>query len=94
MGNSQKFARLREIRKQKRVHSPAPDYPVELPFLRRRIIIINYDFGEETHILDCYRSNRIDCFRVEVDGKQWEKRIGFSRILAGIRKALPRVQSL
>lgn len=94
MEKASKLSRLREFRQQKRLHSPAPDYPVELPSLRRKIIIYNYDFGEEMHVLDCYKSDRIDCFRVVVDGKPWKNRIGFSRILAGIRKALPRLQAL
>jgi len=62
-----------------------------LPFLRRRIVITNYDFGEVVHTLDLYRSDRVDCYTVHVDGKPWKDRIGWSRILSELRKSLPRV---
>lgn len=89
--NHKKFANMRKARERKRIESAAPDYPMQLPELRRKIIIIDYDFGETRHVLELYKSDRIDCFKVFVDGELWKKRIGFSRILSGIRKALPRV---
>jgi hypothetical protein len=70
---------------------PAPDYPIVLPGLRREIIIIDHDFGERVHRLALYKTSRIDCYRVEVDGRPWKERIGWSQILAGLRKSLPRV---
>lgn len=72
---------------------PAPDYPPALPELRRRIVITDYDFGERVHTLDLYRTNRVDCYKVHVDGKPWKARIGWSKILEGLRKSLPRVGS-
>lgn len=64
----------------------------EIPDLRRIIEITDLDSGEPvTHKLELYRSDRIDCYKVFVDGKLWKKRIGWSQILAGIRKALPRL---
>lgn len=74
-----------------RMAHPAPDYPPALPELRRRIVITDFDFGERIHTLDPYRSNRVDCYRVHVDGKPWKARIGWSKILEGLRKILPRV---
>lgn len=71
--------------------APAPDYPQTLPGLRRRIIIQDYDFGERIHTLDLYKTDRIDCYRVVVDGRPWQDRLGWSKILAGLRKSLPRV---
>ena len=65
----------------------APD----LPDLRREIIIIDHDFGERMHRLALYKTDRVDCFRVEVDGRPWKNRIGWSAILAGLRKSMPRV---
>jgi hypothetical protein len=67
--------------------------PREFPKLRRRIVITDYDFGEKVHTLDLYRTPRIDCYAVHVDGQPWRPRMGWSRILAGLRKSLPRVGS-
>ena len=63
-----------------------------IPDLRRVIEITDYDNGVPTkHTLELYKTNRIDCYRVIVDGKLWKEHIGWSNILAGIRKALPRL---
>ena len=66
--------------------------PQSIPELRKVIEIIDYDSGEPiTHKLELYKTDRIDCYKVLVDGKLWKQRIGWSNILAGIRKALPRL---
>jgi len=63
-----------------------------IPELRRIIEITDFDSGEPvTHRLELYKTVRIDCYKVLVDGKPWKARIGWSNILAGIRKALPRL---
>lgn len=85
------LARMREAKDIKRETGEMPVYPSELPVLRRRIVITDYDFGERIHTLDLYRSDRVDCYAVHVDGRPWKTRIGWSRILSGLRKALPRV---
>lgn len=84
---------MRAAKARKRESGLAPDYLRELPELRKRIVIYDFDFGEVVHTLDLYRTNRIDCFAVHVDGKPWKERIGMSRILAGLRKSLPRVSA-
>mgnify|MGYP001033736730 CR=1 FL=1 len=62
-----------------------------LPGLRKKIEITSYDMGEEKTItFDLYQSDRIDCYKVLVDGKLWKKRVGLSKILEGIRKSLPK----
>jgi hypothetical protein len=86
-------ARMRAGKADARMARPAPDYPPALPDLRRRIVIIDYDFGERVHTLDLYKTSRVDCYRVHVDGSPWKDRIGWSRILAGLRKSLPRLGS-
>lgn len=88
------LARMKAGKDRARMERPAPDYPAILPELRRRVVIIDYDFGEHIHTLDLYRTNRVDCYRVHVDDKPWKERIGWSRILAGLRKSLPRVGSI
>lgn len=78
-------------RERARLKGPAPDYPLPLPDLRRRIVVESFDFGHDVHVLEFFRSDRVDCFRVVVDGKEWKRRIGFSAALAGLRKSMPRV---
>lgn len=88
------LARMKAGKDRARMARPAPDYPPQMPELRRRVVIIDYDFGEKVHTLDLYRTNRIDMYRVHVDGQPWKDRMGWSRILAGLRKSLPRVMSV
>ena len=85
------LARMKAGKDAARMERPAPDYPAMLPDLRRRIVIESFDFGHSVHVMEFYRTNRIDCFRVVVDGKEWKRRIGFSAALAGLRKSMPRV---
>ncbi|MEW6647154.1 MAG: hypothetical protein AB1450_08155 [Pseudomonadota bacterium] len=89
----QRLAAAREARERLRLDGDAPDYPAELPHLRRRIVIIDYDHGRVVHRLDLYRSDRIDCYRVVADGQPWKARAGWSAVLAGLRKSMPRVAS-
>lgn len=64
----------------------------ELPLLRRELVVIDYDSGEPvTHTLHLYRSDRVDCYRAVADGKPWKDRIGWSKVLAGLRKSFVRV---
>ncbi|GAA6203940.1 hypothetical protein [Thalassotalea sp. SU-HH00458] len=66
--------------------------PQDIPKLRRVIEITDYDSGKPiTHKLELLKTDRIDCYEVIADGKLWKERIGSSNILAGIRKALPRL---
>lgn len=90
----EQLARMKRGKDAARMARPAPDYPPDLPELRRRIIITDYDFGERTHTLDLYRTSRVDCYRVQVNGRPWQVRMGWSRILEGLRKSLPRLGAL
>ena len=66
----------------------APD----LPDLRREVVVTDFDTGAPvTHVMHLYRSNRVDCYRAEADGRLWSPRIGWSKVLADIRKAYQRV---
>ena len=91
---AQRTRRLESMRRGKdasRMVRSAEERAPELPALRRQIIIRDFDFGETIHTLDLYKSDRRDCYRVLVDGKPWKDRIGWSAILAGLRKSMPRV---
>lgn len=88
-----KMATARAAKERLRLASPAPDYPAQLPGLRRQIIIIDHDFGSVEHRIDLYRTNRIDCYRVVADGVEWKRRAGWSTVLAAVRKSFLRVTS-
>lgn len=64
----------------------------DLPELRRELTVIDYDSGYPVaHTLHLYRSDRVDCYRAVADGAAWKDRIGWSRVLAGLRKSFHRV---
>lgn len=64
----------------------------ELPLLRREVIVTDFDTGTPvTHTMHLYRSDRVDCYRAVADGKLFNDRIGWSNVLAKIRKAYQRV---
>lgn len=86
--------RAREARERRRLESPAPDYPRELPLLRRRIVVEDFDSGEVVrHEINLYRSERVDCYHLEVDGQPIARRLGWARVLELIRKAFLRVSA-
>jgi hypothetical protein len=88
-------AKMREAKERLRLAGPAPVSPPELPDLRRRIVVEDYDSGSlERHEFCLYKTNRIDCYLVVVDGVIWKKRAGWSQILAGLRRALPRLRAI
>lgn len=65
----------------------------DLPDLRRRVVVTDYDTGQPvTHTLDLYRTRRVDLYRCVGDGKPW-KTCGWSKALEGLRKSFHRVPS-
>lgn len=61
---------------------------------RRRIIVVDYDFGREVrHEFILLKSNRIDCYRISVEGKLLNGRYGWSSVLELVRKTFIRVGS-
>lgn len=92
MSNKKKrrWERINAARERRRLETPVT-YPVELPKLRRRIIVIDYDFGERRYEMRLYRTGRRDCYKAVIKGRVWCERIGWSRILEAIRLAFPAV---
>jgi hypothetical protein len=43
---NERLERARAERERRRLAGRAPDYPPELPELRRRIVVEDFDFGE------------------------------------------------
>src|SRR5881397_2499806 len=90
---SRKLRAMRDARERRRLEGVEPRYPRDLPALRRTLIIIDYDFGRVEHRIDLYRTPRIDCYRAVADGVEWKRRVGWSKVLAGLRVKLPRVRA-
>lgn len=87
-------AKARGAREEKRIDGIHPEYPSELPELRRLIKITDYDTSTPiTHQIELYRNNHIDCYNVWTDSKLWKQRIGWSKILEGLKKVLLRRNS-
>ena len=83
---SRKLRAMREGRERARMEGVDTRPPHhELPRLRRTIIIIDHDFGTVEHRIDLYRTRRIDCYRAVADGVEWKRRVGWSKVLAGLR---------
>lgn len=87
----EQLAMMQAARDRTRMEQSAPERAPELPELRRRIVIEDWDFGHRVHVMELHRTARRDCYRVTVDGQPWKARIGWSKILEGLRKSLPRV---
>ena len=90
---NRKLRAARDAKERKRLQGPEPDHPRQLPKLRRTLVIIDYDFGRVEHRIDLYRTARIDCYRAVADGLPWKRRIGWSKVLAGLRLKFPRVRA-
>lgn len=88
---NERMARARAAKERLRLEGPAPDYPPDLPLIRRRVIVEDYDtFGMVRHEFILARCGRIDCYQVSVDGKTLPGRMGWSRVLELVRKAFIR----
>ena len=87
---------MNKAKERKRLESDPPDYPKELPFHRKTIIIINHDFGTEMHFFHLFKadSDRNDQYKVVCDGELWKNNICLSEIFRLTRKAMPRVKSI
>lgn len=91
---ARRIASMRQGRENARLARPLPDYPPIRPALRMRITVERFDCGEPIrHTFEFHDTPRVDQYRVTVNGQPWQRRIGLSRALAGIRTALPRLPS-
>lgn len=61
------------------------------PKLRRIIVVIDLDSGRPMiRMAQLWRSNRIDTFNVRTPRGESRRPVGFSRVLASVRKGMPR----
>lgn len=91
---SRKLKNMREARLRQIQEGDAPEYPVPLPELRRQIVVRDFDFGTVEHTINLYKENRIDTYRMEVDGRLYAIHIGWSKALEIIRKQFMRIRSV
>lgn len=79
-------------RARKRIQSPpqdyfdAPDYSKPV----RKLVYTDLLSGASHEFVLYIHPQRIDQFRVILNGKVWRERIGWTHILAGLRKAAGR----
>jgi hypothetical protein len=90
--SEKRLAAMRQGKERARMEQSAPYYPPALPDLRIRITVERFDVGEESHIFELRKTRRIDQYAVFVDGEPWRV-AGLSTVLAGLRKATPRLMS-
>ena len=87
------LAKMRQAKEDKRLESEVPEYPVDLPEIRKVITIETFDFRYTKQVMELRKTNRCDCYNVFIDDKLWKKNIGLSRIFEWLRKANPRILS-
>ena len=86
---------LVDARTRARLERDPPDYPPDLPELRREVLVVDYDSGEAVrHHWVLTKSDRVHCYHVTENGVRWQGRHGWARILATIRQRFPRVRSV
>lgn len=91
LAGSKKLEAMKRGKDAARMARPMEPRSPDLPDLRRRIVITDFDFGEVTHTIDLYKSSRIDCYRAVADGKAWKDRVGWAKVLEAVRKSFIRV---
>ena len=68
---ARKYRLMREAKERQRIENGEPRDTWTPPDLRREIIVINHDTGE-AHGFKLYKTDRIDQYRVTVDGRPWK----------------------
>jgi hypothetical protein len=86
------LAAMQAERERARLGRPQEPAPAELPDLRMRITVEILDFEPTKQVLEFHKTERVDVYRITVNGKHWKK-CGLTVALEGIRKARPRVLS-
>lgn len=85
---------MRAAKARKRLEGPSVERQdrFDPPELRRLLIIVDFDRGRPiARTVALHRCDRIDCYDVRLRGRTWKPRMGWSRVLAAIRRGLPRM---
>lgn len=79
-------------KERNRSQSPPPDYFNAPDYTKavRRLVYEDFLTGAKHEFLLFISPRRVDQFRVEINGKLWKERIGWTHVLAGLRKATGR----
>jgi hypothetical protein len=65
-----------------------------LPSLRRIVTVTDFDTGKPVeHTMRLYKTRRVDSYRAEADGVLFSPSIGWSDVMAAMRKAFLRLPS-
>jgi hypothetical protein len=81
--------KLHEAKASKRMSLPTPEYPYLLDYKKpiKEITVKDFRNGE-TNVLTLYHCRkRKDMWRVTINGLPWKDSIGYSNIMAAIRKS-------
>lgn len=90
---ARKLEAMRRGRDAARMARTAEGRMPDLPTLRRRVTVEDFDTGMVVaHTFDLLRSRRVDSYNVMIDGKPW-KRCGWSKVCEVLRKAHQRLPS-
>lgn len=83
-------------KRRKRLAEPPPDYFDTPDYYKpvREIVYRDLLTGESHTFLLFIHPHRVDQFTCTVDGKPWLAKAGWSRVLAGLRKAVPRFSQM
>lgn len=85
-------ARMRAGKAVIRLRNSVPrNPPWEPPERRRVIIVIDFDFGIKVDLFWLFRSDRIDSYNVEHNGKRLGGRIGWANFCKRLSAHFPRV---
>jgi hypothetical protein len=66
---------------------------VDIPALRRLVIIIDYDLGQRVNVFELRRTDRIDSYRVAHNGEPLAGRVGWSNFCKRLSVFFPRLMS-
>jgi len=83
------MSKMRAAKERKRIEACAglaPRSSHALPDLVRRITLEDFVSGEK-HVFDLHSCQRVDQYRIVVDGRPWRDAAGLSAALAGVRKS-------
>lgn len=90
-----KCAAMRAAKERKRAeHAQPRPAPQQEPALRRIVVVIDLDSGQPLiRMAQLWRSNRRDTYHVRTPRGSSKRAVGWSRVLASVRKAMPRSKS-
>jgi len=94
--NSKHSVNSVKAKERKRLASPSPDYFDAPDYTKavRRLLYEDLQTGRKHEFMLFISPKRIDQFRVEINGKLWKERIGWTHVLAGLRKAAGRFSKM